>query len=42
MLQGLGTTEQYSLISYLAADIMQKALNAKEVDGIRKMFLRKI
>jgi hypothetical protein len=35
MLQGLGTTEQYSLISYLAADIMQKALNAKEVDGIR-------
>jgi hypothetical protein len=35
MLQGLGTAEQYSLISYLAADIMQKALNAKEVDGIR-------
>ena len=35
MLQGLGTTEQYSLISYLAADIMQKALNAKEIDGIR-------
>lgn len=37
LLSGLGTTEQYSLISYLAADIMQQALNAKEVDGIRKI-----
>jgi hypothetical protein len=37
LLNGLGTTEQYSLISYLAADIMQQALNAKEVDGIRKI-----
>jgi hypothetical protein len=37
LLNGLGTTEQYSLISYLAADIMQQALDAKEVDGIRKI-----
>ena len=37
LLNGLGTTEQYSLISYLAADVMQQALNAKEVDGIRKI-----
>lgn len=37
MLQGLGTTEQYSLISYLAADIMRQALNAKEVEGIRRI-----
>jgi hypothetical protein len=37
LLNGLGTTEQYSLISYLAADVMQQALNAKEVDGIRRI-----
>ena len=37
MLQGLGTTEQYSLISYLAADIMQVALNSKEAEGVRRV-----